>query len=163
MTGREYPDRPWVGIGCIVFRGEEVLLVRRGKPPRAGQWSLPGGAQNLGERAEEAARRELREEAGIEVGSMTLALVVDAISPGEAGRPLYHYTIIDFTAHWTEGEARAGDDVSEVAWVNPANFPAYALTEAVHQAVAVARHTIAAGCAGTRPLHPAGPLRQAGP
>jgi len=140
-----------------------VLLVRRGKPPRAGLWSLPGGAQNLGERAEEAARRELREEAGIEVGSMTLALVVDAISPGEAGRPLYHYTIIDFTAHWTEGEARAGDDVSEVAWVNPANFPAYALTEAVHQAVAVARHTIAAGCAGTRPLHPAGPLRQAGP
>ena len=139
MTGREYPDRPWVGIGCIVFRGEQVLLVRRGKPPRIGQWSLPGGAQHLGETAEDAARRELREEAGIEVGPMALAIVVDAISRDEAGRALYHYTIIDFTAEWRAGEARAGDDVSEVAWAHPADFAAFDLTEATHRAVAAAR------------------------
>ena len=136
---REYPDRPWVGIGCIVFREEAVLLVRRGKPPRIGQWSLPGGAQHVGERAEEAARRELREEASIEVGQMALAYVFDAINQDEDGRALYHYTIIDFAAHWLEGEARAGDDVSEVAWALPHELAEYDLTQAAHEAIAAAR------------------------
>jgi ADP-ribose pyrophosphatase YjhB (NUDIX family) len=97
---REYPDRPWVGIGCIVFREEAVLLVRRGKPPRIGQWSLPGGAQHVGEKAEEAARRELREETSIEVGPLALAYVFDAINQDEDGHARYHYTIIDFAALW---------------------------------------------------------------
>jgi ADP-ribose pyrophosphatase YjhB (NUDIX family) len=143
VTGREYPDRPWVGIGCVVFKGEQILLVRRGKPPRLGQWSLPGGAQHLGETAEEAARRELREEAGIEVGPLALAIVVDAISRDEAGRALYHYTIIDFAAAWQRGEARAGDDVSEVRWAAPAEFAAFDLTEATHRAVTAARAALA--------------------
>lgn len=145
MTGREYPDRPWVGIGCIVFKGEQVLLVRRGKPPRMGQWSLPGGAQHVGERAEDAARRELREEAGIEVGRMALAIVVDAISRDEAGRALYHYTIIDFAAEWLSGEARAGDDVSEVAWAGAGDLAAYDLTPQTHQAIAAAKAALARG------------------
>ena len=136
---REYPDRPWVGIGCIVFREEAVLLVRRGKPPRIGQWSLPGGAQHVGERAEEAARRELREETSIEVGEMALAYVFDAINEDEDGRARYHYTIIDFAALWLEGEARAGDDVSEVAWALPHELVRYDLTEAAHEAIAAAR------------------------
>lgn len=136
---REYPDRPWVGIGCIVFREEAVLLVRRGKPPRIGQWSLPGGAQHVGEKAEEAARRELREETSIEVGQMMLAYVFDAINEDEDGRARYHYTIIDFAALWLEGEARAGDDVSEVAWALPHELVAYDLTEAAHEAIAAAR------------------------
>ncbi len=142
MTGREYPDRPWVGIGCIVFKGEHVLLVRRGKPPRLGQWSLPGGAQHLGETAEDAARRELREEAGIEVGPLALAIVVDAISRDEAGHALYHYTIIDFAARWLEGEARAGDDVSEVAWALPAALVGFDLTPAAHDAIVAARRAL---------------------
>ena len=136
---REYPDRPWVGIGCIVFREEAVLLVRRGKPPRIGQWSLPGGAQHVGEKAEEAARRELREETSIEVGEMALAYVFDAINEDEDGRARYHYTIIDFAALWLEGEARAGDDVSEVAWALPHELVRYDLTEAAHEAIAAAR------------------------
>lgn len=142
---REYPDRPWVGIGCIVFREEAVLLVRRGKPPRIGQWSLPGGAQHVGERAEEAARRELREEASIEVGQMALAYVFDAINQDEDGRARYHYTIIDFAALWLEGEARAGDDVSEVAWALPHELHAYDLTEAAHEAIAAARIALGLG------------------
>jgi len=145
VTSREYPDRPWVGIGCIVFRGDHVLLVRRGKPPRMGQWSLPGGAQHLGEETEEAARRELREEAGIEVGPLALALVVDAISRDEAGRAVYHYTIIDYAAEWAAGEAVAGDDVSEVAWAAPEDFAAYDLTPATHRAVAAARVALGRG------------------
>lgn len=139
MTDREYPDRPWVGIGCVVFREDAVLLVRRGKPPRIGTWSLPGGAQHVGETAEEAARRELREEAGIEVGAMAFALVVDAITPDDAGRTQYHYTIIDFAAHWQSGEARAGDDVSAVAWAMPDELVVYDLTPATHRAIAAAK------------------------
>ena len=136
---REYPDRPWVGIGCIVFREEAVLLVRRGKPPRIGQWSLPGGAQHIGEKAEEAARRELHEETNVKVGTLALAYVFDAINQDEGGRALYHYTIIDFAAHWLEGEARAGDDVNEVAWALPHELADYDLTEAAHEAIVAAR------------------------
>ena len=139
MTGREYPDRPWVGIGCIVFKGDAVLLVQRGKPPRMGQWSLPGGAQHVGERAEEAARRELREEAGIEVGRMELAIVVDAITRDDDGRALYHYTIIDFAAEWVGGEAAPADDVAAVAWAMPAELPDYDLTPETHRAIAAAK------------------------
>ncbi len=144
MSDREYPDRPWVGIGCVVFREEAVLLVRRGKPPRIGTWSLPGGAQHLGETAEDAARRELREEAGIEVGALAFALLVDAITPDERDRIQYHYTIIDFAARWQSGEARAGDDVSAVAWATPDEFAAYELTPATHRAIAAARAALAA-------------------
>jgi ADP-ribose pyrophosphatase YjhB (NUDIX family) len=142
VTGREYPDRPWVGIGCIVFRGDHVLLVRRGKPPRIGTWSIPGGAQHLGETAEQAARRELFEEAGVEVGPLALATVVDAISHDDEGRTLYHYTIIDFAGVWVSGEACAGDDVSEVAWVRPEELDSYTLTPAAQLAISAARDAL---------------------
>jgi ADP-ribose pyrophosphatase YjhB (NUDIX family) len=145
VTTREYPNRPWVGIGVIAFRGPLVLLVRRGKPPRMGLWSLPGGAQHLGEPAETAARRELQEETGIEVGPLTLAAVVDGISRDEAARVRFHYTIIDYCAQWLAGEARAGDDVAEVAWAAPAALADYALTPEVLRVIALARGLLAAG------------------
>jgi len=127
MSTREYPDRPWIGIGVIAFRGEDVLLVRRSKPPRQGEWSVPGGAQHLGETAEAAARRELREETGIEVGPLTLAVVVDAMSHDQEGRTRFHYTIIDFAGQWVSGEPVAGDDVSEARWFSPEELPALGL------------------------------------
>ena len=142
MTGREYPDRPWVGIGIIVFDGppeaERVLLARRGKAPRIGSWSLPGGAQHLGERAEAAARRELLEETGLEVGPLTLAAVVDAITTDDQG-VRYHYTIIDYCARWSAGEARPGDDVAAVAWALVEELPSYDLTPDVLRVIAEAR------------------------
>ncbi|GGG26042.1 NUDIX hydrolase [Caldovatus sediminis] len=144
MSRREYPDRPWVGIGVVAFRGDAVLLVRRGKPPRDGSWSLPGGAQRLGERAEDAARRELREETGIEVGPLDLLAVVDGISRDEQGAIRFHYTIIDYCARWLSGEVRAGGDVTEVAWATPADLPRYELTEAALRVIAEARRRVAA-------------------
>jgi ADP-ribose pyrophosphatase YjhB (NUDIX family) len=146
-VSREYPDRPWIGIGVIAFRGEEVLLVRRGKPPRLGAWSLPGGAQHLGEGAQEAARRELREETGIEVGPLLLADVIDAVTKDEAGRVRFHYTIVDFAGHWLAGEARAGDDVSEVAWAPPGALSAYDLTSEAVAVIALARARLAEAAA----------------
>ena len=87
---RPYPDRPLVGVGVVVMRGGKVLLVRRGKPPREGQWSLPGGAQELGETVFEAGRREVREETGVELrpDRMEHLAVVDMIERDEQGAVL---------------------------------------------------------------------------
>lgn len=137
--GREYPDRPWVGIGVVAFDGDRVLLAQRGKPPRLGQWSLPGGAQHLGERAEAAARRELMEEAGIEVGPLELAAVVDAVVRDDAGGVRFHYTIVDYCGRRTAGEARPGDDVAAVAWALPEELPAFDLTPDVLRVISLAR------------------------
>jgi ADP-ribose pyrophosphatase YjhB (NUDIX family) len=137
--GREYPDRPWVGIGVAAFSGDRVLLVQRGKPPRLGQWSLPGGAQHLGERAEAAARRELLEEAGIEVGPLELAAVVDAVVRDEGGRVRFHYTIVDYRGRHAAGEARPGDDVAAVAWAAPEELAAFDLTPDVLRVISLAR------------------------
>ena len=140
---REYPDRPWIGIGMIVFRGEDVLLVQRGKPPRLGSWSLPGGAQHLGEGAQDAARRELLEETGITVGPLLLADVIDAVTHDEDGAVRYHYTIVDYCAEWASGTAIAGDDVSRVAWAKPHELADYVLTPEALAVIVLARKRLA--------------------
>jgi len=140
---REYPDRPWIGIGMIVFRGEEVLLVQRGKAPRLGAWSLPGGAQHLGEGAQEAGRRELLEETGITTGPLLLADVIDAVTRDEDGAVRYHYTIVDYCAEWVAGTAIAGDDVFHVAWARPEELDRYALTREALAVIALARKRLA--------------------
>ncbi len=106
-----------------------MLLARRGKPPGAGLWSLPGGKQELGETAEEAARRELLEETGLECGKLVLVGHADSIHRDAQGRIEYHYTILDFAARYVGGEAVAGDDVREVAWARPDEFDNYKLRE----------------------------------
>jgi ADP-ribose pyrophosphatase YjhB (NUDIX family) len=133
-----YPTAPRVGIGIVLLRGEEVLLVKRGKPPGKGAWSLPGGGQELGETAEETARRELREETGLECGPLTLIGHVDSIHYDEAGRIEYHYTILDFGARYCSGEARPGDDVTEIAWVTAQQFDDYALWEEARRIISKA-------------------------
>ncbi len=151
MSGREYPDRPWIGIGVVVFKGEAVLLVRRGKPPRMGEWSVPGGAQALGEPAEATARRELLEEAGVEVGPLVLAAVVDALDHAPDGRPRFHYTIIDFAAEWRSGEPVAGDDVTEARWFLPAELPGLALWDEARRVIREGRRRLdAAGAPAQR-------------
>lgn len=115
---REYPERPLVGIGVVVRRGERVLLVRRTKPPRANGWSLPGGLQKLGETVFAAAAREVREETGVSAQDWRLIAIADLIEHDDAGRVRYHYTLIDVAATWCAGAAVAGDDASAVAWAN---------------------------------------------
>jgi ADP-ribose pyrophosphatase YjhB (NUDIX family) len=115
-VNRDYPDRPIVGVGAVVFRGERVLLIRRAKPPRAGEWSLPGGVQELGEGVIEAARREVREETGLELVRVEFLTVVDSIGRDRQGRVHWHYTLIDVWGEAAPGEARAGDDAAELAW-----------------------------------------------
>jgi ADP-ribose pyrophosphatase YjhB (NUDIX family) len=136
---REYPSRPIVGIGVVVLRPGSVLLVRRGRPPNEGGWSLPGGAQELGETAEQAARRELLEETGLAVGDLLLAAHADAIHRDPDGRVRYHYTILDFTARWRSDEPVAGSDVLAVAWAGFEQFDEFELQGSARRVVATAR------------------------
>jgi ADP-ribose pyrophosphatase YjhB (NUDIX family) len=121
-----------------------VLLVRRGKRPNKGAWTLPGGAQELGETAEQAARRELAEETGLTVGTLHLAAYVDNIQPDAEGRIRYHYTIIDFAVRWEGGEAIAGSDVSEVVWARLERLDDFSLWREAHRVIAIARGLV--GC-----------------
>lgn len=104
---------PVPAVGVVCLRGDSVLLIRRGTPPRQGEWSLPGGRIEPGERAVEAALRELHEETGVEAKITGLIDVVDGLFP-EAGR---HYVLIDYAARWVSGEPVAGDDALEARFV----------------------------------------------
>jgi 8-oxo-dGTP diphosphatase len=138
MAANDYPNRPLIGVGVVVFKGDRVLLVRRAKPPREGQWSLPGGRQRLGERIAEAARREVAEEAGIEVEVGLLLDVVDSIDRDDKGAVQYHYTLVDLLAEWRSGEARAGHDASAVTWADPSDLAPYGLWRETERIIALA-------------------------
>lgn len=114
---REYPSRPFVGVGAVVLKGAEVLLVRRARPPRAGRWSIPGGAQELGETWAEAARREVLEEAGVDIAVTGLLDVIDAITHDDDGRVKLHYTLVDVGAEWLAGTPVGGDDADDARFV----------------------------------------------
>lgn len=110
----ESGPRPAIGCAAIVWRGEEVLLIRRGRAPLNGQWSIPGGRQEWGETTRECALRELKEETGLEAEILGLVDVVDAIYQDEGKS--YHFTFIDFAARLTGGTLKAADDASEARW-----------------------------------------------
>ncbi len=137
---RKYPDRPMVGVGVVVWRGERFLLIRRGKAPNRGQWSLPGGAQHLGETVFEAGRREVREETGLEVEIRALVDVVDGIGTDEQGRVKYHYTLVDLVADSAEGEAVAGDDAEAVAWFRLEDLPGLGLWSETERIILASRN-----------------------
>lgn len=132
---REYPDRPFVGVGVVVWRGGEVLLIERGKGPRTGGWSLPGGKQELGETVREAAHREIREETAVEIEITGLLDVVDMVRKDGEGRVQFHYTLVDFTAEWVSGEAVAGTDAAAARWVRLEDIDQYRLWDETRRVI----------------------------
>lgn len=112
MDARENPARPIVGAGAVVMKDSQVLLIRRGKAPKLGSWSLPGGAQEVGETIEEAVVREVLEETGLEVRVLAFLDVVDLIERDNVGIR-YHYTLIDYLAEVTGGTLAPGTDAAD--------------------------------------------------
>lgn len=128
-TGRIYPRRPVVGVGAIILRRGRVLLVRRGRPPGQGLWSLPGGALETGERLEEGIRREVREETGLEVRWAEFHEVFERIVRDRDGRVRYHYVLIDFLCRVGGGRPRPADDADAAEWVREEDLERRGLTE----------------------------------
>ena len=115
-SGPDHP-RPAVGVVCLRAPGE-VLLIRRGKPPNAGGWSLPGGRLEWGETLAHAALRELSEETGVTADLLGLIDVVDGLfDPDAEGWPRMHYVLVDYAARWISGAPVAGDDAAEACFV----------------------------------------------
>jgi 8-oxo-dGTP diphosphatase len=121
---RRYPTRPMIGVGVVVLRGADVLLIKRGKPPRLGQWSLPGGMQELGETAATAAHREVLEETGVTIKLGKVLDIIDIIRPDDDGRIETHYTLIDYAAEYASGTVKAGDDALHAEFVPLSNIEA---------------------------------------
>jgi len=126
---RLYPEHPLVGVGAVIFRGEEVLLVRRGQEPALGAWSLPGGLVELGEGLEEALRRELAEETGITVTIAGVTAVLDRIYRDPDGGIPYHYVLVDFLCDYAEGELRPGSDITDARFSRIAELTQFDLPQ----------------------------------
>ena len=130
MTGsREYPERPMVGVGGVVISEGRALLVRRGGAPLEGQWSIPGGMLEVGETTVGGSAARVAEETGIEVRVGDLIEVFERITPDEDGKTRYHFVVLDYLCEAVSGEARAGSDVTDVAWAVPSELAKYSLSE----------------------------------
>ena len=117
MTTREYPERPIVGVGAIIFDCDRVLLIQRGHAPMQGEWSLPGGALEVGETLQEGVKREVLEETGLIVEPAAIVEVFDRIAHDEAGRVQFHYVLVDFLCRIAGGTAVCASDAVDLRWV----------------------------------------------
>jgi len=135
---REYPDRPIVGVSAVVFDDNRVLLVRRGKEPGTGEWHLPGGAVKLGERLEDAIRREIKEETSVELTIGGLVGVFDTISRDSRNEIKYHYVLIDYWGWIASGRPRAGSDVKELKWIFLNEVETLGIGDSVKMAIVMA-------------------------
>jgi len=147
---REYPDRPVVGVGGVVIEDGRALLIKRGSEPLLGQWSIPGGTLELGESLQEGVARELLEETGLEVQVLDMIEAFDRIfldlaapNVGDRSRPKYHYVIVDYLCERLAGEAKAGSDVTDVAYAREDELEKFHLTSTatrvLHRAFAMER------------------------
>lgn len=136
---REYPERPVASAAAVILRENEVVLIRRGFPPRQGIWTFPGGAIEAGETAREACAREILEETGLTIQVGPVIEAVDVMQQ-VASRWRYHYTILDFLAevHPESGELCAGSDACDARWVPVGDVLQYDLTP-------VAQHVLERG------------------
>lgn len=135
MTGKPQP-----AVGTVCFKGEDVLLIRRGTKPLAGDWSIPGGRIEFGERAEAAALRELAEETGITARLVGLVDVVDAIFTSRTtGAVSRHFVLFDYAAVWVNGEPAAGDDADHAEWISPARLAELPLWDETRRVIEAAR------------------------
>lgn len=130
---RLYPDKPMVGVGILIQKGNDYLLIKRAAEPDAGLWSIPGGLVEIGERASDAAIREAREETGLDVEIEKALGVVDKIIRDEGSEIKYHFVIIDYLASPKGGSPAASSDALDARWVKAEEFPSYELSPTLVQ------------------------------
>ena len=135
-SSKEYPERPVVGVGGVIIDLERTVLIRRGSEPLLGEWSIPGGALEIGETLQEGVARELLEETGMVVRVLDLIEVFDRIYPSNpavaspsAARPRFHYVIADYLCERMGGEPQAGSDVTDLAFAREEELSKFKLTE----------------------------------
>lgn len=132
---REYPRHPIVGVGGVVIRDSSVLLIRRGREPLKGEWSIPGGMLELGESLEDGVKREVLEETGLRVRPLEALMVFDRVQKnGERVR--YHYVIVDYVCRPTGGRLKSGSDVLDARWVKREDLPQYRVTPKAAEVIA---------------------------
>jgi 8-oxo-dGTP diphosphatase len=126
---RRYPQYPLLGVGALIFDGDSILLVERGREPLKGHWSLPGGLVETGELLTQAVQREILEETGLHIKPLRIFEIFERIMRDAEGKPEYHYVLVDFVCKVVRGELCAADDVSRVEWVRRTDLTNYQLTE----------------------------------
>jgi ADP-ribose pyrophosphatase YjhB (NUDIX family) len=140
---RRYPERPIIGVGAVVFDEDRVLLVKRGREPLKGEWSLPGGAVEVGESLETAVAREVFEETELHIEVGPVIEVLDRIQRTLDGRVEYHFVIVDYLCRPRDGLVKSGSDAADARWVPLADLPSYRLTTkaqaVIGQGLALAR------------------------
>jgi 8-oxo-dGTP diphosphatase len=132
---RDYPERPIIGVAAVVIENDKVALVRRGRPPAYGEWSLPGGAVELGETVEKAVIREVREEIGLEVEVLELVAILDRIFLDKEGQVQFHYVLLDFLCRKTGGKLQASSDAISCARVPFSALDEYKLTKETREVI----------------------------
>ena len=132
---RTYPQAPVCAVGAIVFRGDAVLLIQRGRPPAQGKWSIPGGAVRLGETLENAVTREVREEVDMDVKPLWVGKVVDRIYTDSEGKIAFHYVIIDYVCEARAGQPQAGSDASDAGFFEIKKLDEMNMTEGTAEVI----------------------------
>lgn len=147
-SSREFPERPVIGVGGVLIHNRRALLIKRSAEPLRGEWSIPGGALELGETLVEGVARELKEETCVCVRVGELIELFDRIwnddpPRKDAAQPRFHYVIADYLCEYISGEPSPGSDATDVAYATEDELSKFHLTETamrvLHKAFAMDR------------------------
>jgi 8-oxo-dGTP diphosphatase len=130
---RLYPDQPIVGIGVVIVKDGQIVLIKRGNEPGRGKWSIPGGIVELGEHITQTVIREAKEETCLDVTNPRLIDVVDTVDLDPDGKVKYQYVIVDYLVKVVGGEIAAASDAEELRWVPFGEVESYVLTSSFRE------------------------------